>query len=222
MSYGGVTPTTSAIWCTARFSRAAPSICTRRPSSSAAPTWLRANGSWRGEEGVLRSASRVGDARFERIEHDRRRGCRQDATGRRFARWTRRRSSPPDPAQSACAPQGLLAKAGAKVTVTSRRAADGSLAETIRQRFGGSIREVTMADSSGAAQALEGAEMFLNAGPAGVCLIPRGAWVGRPGAPGRGRRQRGSAARRRRDRSHRRWRDEGRRDDVRCARNRRI
>ena len=76
---------------------------------------------------------------------------------------------------------GLLAKAGARVTVTSRRAADGSLAEKITQRFGGSIREVTMADSSGASQALEGAEMFLNAGPAGVCLIPRAAWVGRAG-----------------------------------------
>ena len=76
---------------------------------------------------------------------------------------------------------GLLAKAGARVTVTSRRSADGSLAEKIRQRFGGSIREVTMADGSGASSALEGAEMFLNAGPAGVCLIPRSAWVGRPG-----------------------------------------
>jgi hypothetical protein len=76
---------------------------------------------------------------------------------------------------------GLLAKAGARVTVTSRRAGDGSLSEKITQRFGGSVREVAMADSSGAAQALEGAEMFLNAGPAGVCLIPRAAWVGRPG-----------------------------------------
>jgi hypothetical protein len=76
---------------------------------------------------------------------------------------------------------GLLAKAGARVAVTSRRSADGSLAEKIRQRFGGSIREVTMADGSGASSALEGAEMFLNAGPAGVCLIPRSAWVGRPG-----------------------------------------
>jgi methylenetetrahydrofolate/methylenetetrahydromethanopterin dehydrogenase (NADP+) len=76
---------------------------------------------------------------------------------------------------------GLLAKAGARVTVTSRRSADGSLSEKIRQRFGGSIREVTMADSSGAAQALEGVEMFLNAGPAGVCLVPRAAWVGRQG-----------------------------------------
>ena len=76
---------------------------------------------------------------------------------------------------------GLLAKAGARVTVTSRRAADGSLAAKIAQRFGGSVREVTMADSSGASHALEGAEMFLNAGPAGVCLIPRAAWVGRAG-----------------------------------------
>ena len=76
---------------------------------------------------------------------------------------------------------GLLAKAGARVTVTSRRAGDGSLSEKIRQRFGGSVREVAMADGSGAAQALDGAEMFLNAGPAGVCLIPRAAWVGRAG-----------------------------------------
>ena len=76
---------------------------------------------------------------------------------------------------------GLLAKAGARVAVTSRRSADGSLAEKIRQRFGGSIREVTMADSSGASQALEGAEILLNAGPAGVCLIPRAAWAGRSG-----------------------------------------
>ena len=76
---------------------------------------------------------------------------------------------------------GLLAKAGARVTVTSRRAGDGSISEKIRQRFGGSVREVAMADGSGAAQALEGAEMFLNAGPAGVCLIPRAAWVGRAG-----------------------------------------
>lgn len=76
---------------------------------------------------------------------------------------------------------GLLAKAGAHVTVTTRRATDGSLAERVRQRFGGSIREVTMADGAGAAQALEGMEMALNAGPAGVCLIPRSAWAGRSG-----------------------------------------
>jgi hypothetical protein len=76
---------------------------------------------------------------------------------------------------------GLLAKSGARVAVTSRRPADGSLAEKIRQRFGGSIREVRMTDSSGASLALEGVDMFLNAGPAGVCLVPRTAWVGRQG-----------------------------------------
>jgi hypothetical protein len=76
---------------------------------------------------------------------------------------------------------GLFAKAGARVTVTSRRAGDGKLSETIRQRFGGSVHEVAMADGSGASQALEGAELVLNAGPAGVCLIPRSAWVGRSG-----------------------------------------
>jgi hypothetical protein len=76
---------------------------------------------------------------------------------------------------------GLLAKAGAEVAVTSRRQLQGKLAESIRQRFGGSVRELTMADGSGASQALEGAEMFLSAGPAGVCLIPRAAWVGRSG-----------------------------------------
>ena len=74
---------------------------------------------------------------------------------------------------------GLLAKTGATVAVTSRRPA--ALAEQIRQRFGGTVREVTMADSSGAPHALEGAELVLNAGPAGVCLVPRAAWAGRPG-----------------------------------------
>jgi methylenetetrahydrofolate/methylenetetrahydromethanopterin dehydrogenase (NADP+) len=76
---------------------------------------------------------------------------------------------------------GLFAKAAAQVTVTSRRAGDGKLSDTIRQRFGGSVREVAMADGSGATQALEGVEMVLNAGPAGVCLIPRAAWTGRAG-----------------------------------------
>jgi NAD(P)-dependent dehydrogenase (short-subunit alcohol dehydrogenase family) len=76
---------------------------------------------------------------------------------------------------------GLLAKAGALVTVTSRRAGDGKLSETIRQRFGGSVREAAMADASGASAVLDGTEMVLNAGPAGVCLIPRSAWVGRSG-----------------------------------------
>jgi hypothetical protein len=74
---------------------------------------------------------------------------------------------------------GLLAKAGAKVTVTTRRAADGSLSAKIQERFGAAVQEVTVADASGAAKALDGAEIFLSAGPAGVCMVPKAAWIGR-------------------------------------------
>jgi hypothetical protein len=76
---------------------------------------------------------------------------------------------------------GLLAKAGAQVTVTTRRAADGGLSRRIQERFGVPVREVTMADASGAKSALEGVEVFLCAGPAGVCLVPKDAWMGRAG-----------------------------------------
>jgi hypothetical protein len=76
---------------------------------------------------------------------------------------------------------GLLAKAGALVTVTTRRTADGSLSRRIEERFGAGVREVTVADAAGAASALEGAEVFLSAGPAGVCLVPKDAWMGRAG-----------------------------------------
>jgi len=75
---------------------------------------------------------------------------------------------------------GLLAKAGADVTLTTRRAGTG-LAAQIQQRFGGTVHELTMADGSGAAKALEHAELLLNAGPAGVCMVPKNAWVGRAG-----------------------------------------
>ena len=76
---------------------------------------------------------------------------------------------------------GLLARAGALVTVTSRRSESGALGERIRQRFGGTVREVQMADAAQASAAIEGAELLLNAGPAGVQLIPRAAWAGRAG-----------------------------------------
>jgi methylenetetrahydrofolate/methylenetetrahydromethanopterin dehydrogenase (NADP+) len=76
---------------------------------------------------------------------------------------------------------GLLAKAGAQVTVTTRRATDGSLSAKIQQRFGAAVREVTVADAPGAAAALEGAEILLSAGPAGVCMVPKNAWGGRNG-----------------------------------------
>jgi NAD(P)-dependent dehydrogenase (short-subunit alcohol dehydrogenase family) len=74
---------------------------------------------------------------------------------------------------------GLMAKAGADVTITTRRTTGGTVAAQIQQRFGGTVHELTMVDASGAAKALEGAELLLNAGAASVCMVPKDAWMGR-------------------------------------------
>jgi hypothetical protein len=74
---------------------------------------------------------------------------------------------------------GLLAKAGAEVTITSRRPADAALIDGVRQRFGGSVRGVVLSDPADAASVLEGASMLLNTGPAGVQVVPKGAWAAR-------------------------------------------
>jgi hypothetical protein len=76
---------------------------------------------------------------------------------------------------------GLLARAGADVIVTSRRPVDPALVDGLVRRFGGRVRSATMPNASQAAAVLEGAALLLNAGPAGVQLVPRGAWAGRQG-----------------------------------------
>jgi hypothetical protein len=77
---------------------------------------------------------------------------------------------------------GLLAQAGAKVAITSRKPQHGThLLDAIRERFGGAVRAVALPDSSQAAAVLEGAELLMNAGPPGSCLVRRDAWAGRPG-----------------------------------------
>jgi methylenetetrahydrofolate/methylenetetrahydromethanopterin dehydrogenase (NADP+) len=77
---------------------------------------------------------------------------------------------------------GLLAKAGADVLITSRKADAGEKARAlVSQRFGGTVRSAPMATSDDAAAALEGATLVLNAGPAGVQLVPKSAWAGRAG-----------------------------------------
>src|SRR5260221_1700789 len=71
---------------------------------------------------------------------------------------------------------GLLAKAGAHVSITSRRLDRGTAtAEAIQQRFGGTVRAVLMPDHSHAAAVLEGADLLLSAGGAGIRLVPRDA-----------------------------------------------
>jgi hypothetical protein len=77
---------------------------------------------------------------------------------------------------------GLLAQAGADVVVTSRRAEGGAAAaEAIHQRFGVAVRPVAMTGAPHAGSVLEGAELLLSAGGAGICLVPRDAWMGRSG-----------------------------------------
>jgi hypothetical protein len=75
---------------------------------------------------------------------------------------------------------GLFAKAGADVVITSRKPEDGErVSAEICKRFGGTVKSVPLREPSQAAAAVAGAEVLLNAGPAGVMLIPRDAWAGK-------------------------------------------
>jgi hypothetical protein len=76
---------------------------------------------------------------------------------------------------------GLFARAGANVVLTSRKPVDPAVLTALQQRFGRAVQAVTMTEASQAAQVLDGAELLLNTGPAGVCLVPRAAWSGRAG-----------------------------------------
>jgi methylenetetrahydrofolate/methylenetetrahydromethanopterin dehydrogenase (NADP+) len=77
---------------------------------------------------------------------------------------------------------GLLAKAGAIVSITSRRLPDGErVSQAITQRFGGSVNAVCLSEAGQAAGCLEGAQVVLNCGAAGILMVPRAAWANRPG-----------------------------------------
>jgi hypothetical protein len=80
---------------------------------------------------------------------------------------------------------GLFAKAGADVVLTSRSPEQGTaVIDGLRRRFGDSVRAVKMSDRSQAAAVIEDAHLVLNAGGAGICLVPRDAWAGRAGLRG--------------------------------------
>ena len=75
---------------------------------------------------------------------------------------------------------GLLARAGADVTITSRHSEEAErISRQIRERFGGQVHAVVVTDPSQVGSALGDAELVLNAGPPGVKLVPRDAWSGR-------------------------------------------
>ena len=77
---------------------------------------------------------------------------------------------------------GLFAKAGADVCITSRKADAGERArDLVLKRFGGKVRAIAMPDANEAIRACERAELLLNAGPAGVMVVPKQAWANRSG-----------------------------------------
>jgi ribulose 1,5-bisphosphate synthetase/thiazole synthase len=73
---------------------------------------------------------------------------------------------------------GLLARDGAHVTITSRKPEQGEKArQFISARFNVQVEAVTLADPSKLPEVLDGAEILLNSGPAGVQMVPKAAWT---------------------------------------------
>jgi ribulose 1,5-bisphosphate synthetase/thiazole synthase len=74
---------------------------------------------------------------------------------------------------------GLLAKDGARVTITSRKPEQGDKArQFISARFDVHVDAVTLNDSSKLPELLKGVDVLLNSGPAGVQMVPKSAWTG--------------------------------------------
>jgi methylenetetrahydrofolate/methylenetetrahydromethanopterin dehydrogenase (NADP+) len=73
---------------------------------------------------------------------------------------------------------GLLARDGAKVTITSRKPEQGDKArQFIGARFNVQVEAVTMNDPATLPGILDGADVLLNSGPAGVLMAPAQAWT---------------------------------------------
>jgi len=75
----------------------------------------------------------------------------------------------------------LLAREGAVVTLTSRQLsrAEGACA-TIRDRFAVPVAPARVSSAAGCRRVLEGAEIVVAAGAAGVTLLPQAIWNGHP------------------------------------------
>jgi len=72
---------------------------------------------------------------------------------------------------------GLLAKDGARVTITSRKPEQGEKArQFVSARFNVHVEAVTFNDPAKLPELLQGVEVLLNSGPAGVQMVPKAAW----------------------------------------------
>jgi methylenetetrahydrofolate/methylenetetrahydromethanopterin dehydrogenase (NADP+) len=73
---------------------------------------------------------------------------------------------------------GLLAKDGARVTITSRKSEQGDKArQFIGARFNVEVESVALSDPAKLPPLLEGVDILLNSGPAGVQMVPKSAWT---------------------------------------------
>jgi methylenetetrahydrofolate/methylenetetrahydromethanopterin dehydrogenase (NADP+) len=73
---------------------------------------------------------------------------------------------------------GLLAKDGAKVTITSRKPEQGEKArQFISARFDVEVEATALNDPAKLPEVLDGADILLNSGPAGVQMVPKSAWT---------------------------------------------
>jgi methylenetetrahydrofolate/methylenetetrahydromethanopterin dehydrogenase (NADP+) len=76
---------------------------------------------------------------------------------------------------------GLLARDGANVTITSRKPEQGEKArQFISARFNVQVEAMTMSDPARVTEVLDGVEVLLNSGPAGVQMVSRAAWTAQP------------------------------------------
>jgi threonine dehydrogenase-like Zn-dependent dehydrogenase len=75
---------------------------------------------------------------------------------------------------------GLLAKGGAKVTITSRKPEQGEKARrSVAERFEVDVNIVELSNPSQAPALLEGVDILLSSGPAGIMMVPKAAWADR-------------------------------------------
>jgi len=73
---------------------------------------------------------------------------------------------------------GLLARDGARVTITSRKPEQGDKArQFIDARFKVQVESVAMNDPAKLPELMEGVDVLFNSGPAGVQMVPKAAWT---------------------------------------------
>jgi threonine dehydrogenase-like Zn-dependent dehydrogenase len=73
---------------------------------------------------------------------------------------------------------GLLAKAGARVTITSRKPEQGEKSrQFVNARFAVQVESAAVAEPTQLARVLDGVDILLNAGAAGIQMVSKASWT---------------------------------------------